>query len=459
MKKTIRIVIMVMLSVTTLYASTGTATETLTLKQAISIAINANLDMKQSINMLKSSAVEVKRKKAAFRPDTTITIGTEKRFNNEYDPTQDDYFGTDSCNANFRATSTFNLFNGFSDINNLRRAGLNLQAQKESLRRTGQTVVFQTIRGFFRVVTAREAIAVEKENLAAQKLQLTRIKDFCDAGKRPATDLHQQKAEISAAEYRLLAAQRNYEVNKLSLLQLLALAPIKDADSKVTDKTIEVAPPDVDTLTTNTLRYFKDNNIYHAHSKRHDLKAATLDIQAATKGIKIAKAGALPKLNLYKEIGTNYSSAFDYSGFSDQFFNGNLYGKVGLSLSIPVFSKSAKYNVAAARIQLKNEELAKEKLENQITVEVRQAVEDYRTAVKQVEVARSQLQYTTAALDSIEARYNVNAATMVELIQSRSRDLDSRYDCIDAEYNLLMQGITVAYANGDSKAIRQIISQ
>jgi outer membrane protein TolC len=86
-------------------------------------------------------------------------------------------------------------------------------------------------------------------------------------------------------------------------------------------------------------------------------------------------------------------------------------------------------------------------------MEVQQAIEDYGTAGKQMDVAESQLKYSTEALESLQERYNVNAATMTELTQLRATYLQSVYDRVTAKFNLLLRGIAVAFYRGDSQAM------
>ncbi|MCK4836270.1 MAG: TolC family protein, partial [Candidatus Aminicenantes bacterium] len=166
--------------------------------------------------------------------------------------------------------------------------------------------------------------------------------------------------------------------------------------------------------------------------------------------VKAAKSGYWPKLSVFAETGTNYSNANDFYGFSDQIFDNNLNATIGMSLTIPIFDKGVtKNNVASAKVKLKNQQLELEKLDHQVRLEVQQAIEDYYTASKQINVTESQEEYSRAALKSVEERYNVNAATMAELIQTRAQYHQSLYDLVEAKFNLFIRGIAVSFYQGD----------
>jgi outer membrane protein len=322
---------------------------------------------------------------------------------------------------------------------------LELKATGEDAVRTRQTIIFQTIQDFIQVITAREMIRVEKENLEAQRLLLSQIEDFYKSGKRPVTDFYQQSAQISNAEYQLLNAERNYDVSKLLLMQTLGLQPSMD---------YEVKDPGIDNLVSDVVQFEKDAALSEAMAKRPDLKAQEALIEAARFGIKAARSGYWPKLSLSASYGTSYSDQVNYLNFSDQLFKSNPSGSIGLSLSIPVFDKfKTRYSIASADISLRNQQLAMEKLHQQVALEVEQAIQDYQTAAKQMDVSARQLKYSKDALESMQERYNVNAATMVELTQTRAQYMQSIYNHIQAKFNLLIRGIAVSFYKGDYNAM------
>jgi outer membrane protein len=445
-KKMIRSFVLIMLAAG-LTGGNARAEEpnTLTLNEALEIALGANLNLKQAANQVASSQISVNQKKANFYPDLGLSSTATKRFFKEYDTQTGDYNNDDSWNLNLNASSSINLFNGFYDTASLQQSRFQLKAAEGILDRTSQAVIFETIQRYVQAVTASEAIDVEMKNLESQKLQLIRIDAFCKAGRRPIADLYQQQAEIASAEYRILDAKRNYEEAKLLLKQTLGLE---------IHTNYQVVAPDIDSLLKATVEVDKERDLALALKLRPDVNAEKMQVEAAGKGVKASLSGYFPTLSLYAELGTTYNSQLNYSDFSNQFFDGNLNGTVGLSLSIPVFDKSrTKSSVASARLSLANQQLENEKLEKQVSVEVQEAIEDYHTARKQIDVTATRLEYTKAALDSVQERYNVNAATMVELTQARSQYLEALLSEVEAKYALLIRGIAVAYYTGDTDSM------
>jgi len=83
-----------------------------------------------------------------------------------------------------------------------------------------------------------------------------------------------------------------------------------------------------------------------------------------------------------------------------------------------------------------------------VEVDVRQALEDYATASKAVEVAQAQSTYSEQALKSMEERYRVSASTLVDLTLARATSLQSTYNLINARYSRLLKGVAVLYYAG-----------
>ncbi|HLP59753.1 MAG TPA: TolC family protein [Candidatus Deferrimicrobium sp.] len=424
---------------------TAAEVKALTLEKAIEIALEANINLKQADNQVALGKIAVNRDKANFLPDLGLSARASERYAKDYDPLTGKYSNVNNGSLTLGASSSFNLFNGFYDTASLQQSKLELKGTGEDAVRTRQTIIFETIQRFIAVITAREMIRVEKENLEAQRILLSQIEAFYKSGKRPVTDFYQQSAQISNAEYRLLNAERDYDVSKLLLMQIMGLQPGSD---------YEVEDPGIDSLVTNVLQFQREEELSQALAKRPDLKAQEWFIEAARFEIKAARSGYWPKLSLSADYGTSYSGQVNYLNFSDQLFKSNPSGAVGLSLTIPLFDKSrTRYSVAVAEINLRNQQLEMERLNQQVALDIQQAIEDYQTAAKQMNVSETQLKYSKDALDSMQERYNVNAATMVELTQTRAQYLQSIYNRLQAKFNLLIRGIAVAFYKGDYDAM------
>ena len=169
-----------------------------------------------------------------------------------------------------------------------------------------------------------------------------------------------------------------------------------------------------------------------------------------------AHAGLLPKISLSAEIDSNYNSK-KADGFGSQLKDNG--GIVALSITLPLFDKwKTRYEETQARINLNKEQIAQEKLSRLIGVEVEKALQAFRIAAKQFEVAQSQTRYAQQALAASEERCNVGAANIVELSAARKRAIQARYDQIKALYDLLLQRVAIAFYLGDTAGMLAVFA-
>jgi len=426
--------------------------ETFTLTSAVETALLRNIDMRQGKNQIQAKDIEVRQQKALFHPDLNLSGQVSRQTGRAPTGESDEYDTQNVTRTSIGLTSRLNLFNGFHDTSALRQAKTELAATRRDVSRLREEIIYQTVNLYVAVVSAEELVRVEEENLAAQREQLKLIAAFQEAGRRPLADLYLQQAETARAEYRLLNARRNVRVNTHLLLEFMGLdpgTPCRFSGLKTPDPDPGKTPnPD------------SDRRVAEALARRPDLLAQSERLEAARLGIRSARSGFWPSLDLTLSTGTSTSSLVaDIYPYSQQAWENNPYASLGLTLALPLADRATtRTQVARARLNLENERLAAERLELQIATEVRQAVEDHRTSREEVAVTETQLKYSRQSLDSTEARYRANAATLAELSLARSQLLQAHYDGIIARHALFLRRAALAYVGGDVASMMTVIS-
>lgn len=172
-----------------LNGSAGSSGDEMTWKQAISLALSNNQDLKQAGDQVKTSEITHDQDRTNFYPDLTAKAGTSYGRNNLSVPRDKTY-----RSLNTAITSTLNLYNGYGDKASLNKSGFSLKSDKENFERTVQSVVFNTMTAYLNAVLSKERIRVAEENLLENQKQLDQIEAFYKAGRRPVTDFYQQQA-------------------------------------------------------------------------------------------------------------------------------------------------------------------------------------------------------------------------------------------------------------------------
>jgi len=413
----------------------------ISLGEAIRIALQDNLELKQSFNQIFSNELTVNQSKAEFLPDLSASISSTQKYGKELDPISGSNESQTTETVNASLSSSINLFNGFGDIASLKKAKYEYDAALKTYDHQQQSIIYNTISGFIQVVLKEELVMIEEENLTSQGLLLNRIEAFYASGNIPISDVLQQRADISQAELRLLDAQRSYHLSKLQLLTTLGKEATEDVNFTV---------PDLDAIIVQISETESNKSLDSILLKRADLAVQLILSLAIEKEIQAAKSGLLPSASLFTNYGTNYMSSTVSSNFSAQFIDENPTLTIGLNFSIPLFDRSiTKSNVEQGKLRQSNQQLETELLRLNIKSEIEQSLVNYNIALKQSEVAQAQLDFATQALEASQARYEVGSSTFTELSQVRTQALEAANNRVQADWGLLAAHVTVKYYCGE----------
>jgi len=416
---------------------------TMTLNDAIDRALANNPALRQSSISLQSADTEISKAEAGFRPTVSGDLGVNE---NVVSTGEEESYRT----ANAGVSARYNLYNGGSDRALLQAARKENSAAGMDYQLERQTLFLDVTKAYLSVLSSSEIVAVKEEELAAARTQLDRIKALYQAGSRPVADLYQQQASVKAAELSVISSKRDLEVNRQSLLTSIGL----DADPgmKVFDPVLK------DSMGIKVSSDIQAQ-VRTALANRQDVAALKERLAAARARISQARAGDSASLDLTGGLSTGYSSLAAGS-FRKQMEDDNLSASVGLSLTIPLYDAGQTgYALRQAQLDLASQQAALSRLKLQVRQELGRALEDYKAAVKSLEVSKARLEWAEKALESVSARYEVGAANLVELNDARAEAVQARSDVVNARYDSLGKSLATAYYQGQIEpAVREVLS-
>jgi len=414
--------------------------QTVTFDDAIRIALRQNTTLQQAANSADLNSATVRQQRLSFLPDLRLSTNTGQNYGRSFSEEEGRIIDQTTQSVNAGVQSSVTLFNGLTNIASLRSAELSEDAGERTVKRAEQTVAFTVASNFLALVQQQEQLRVQRENLAAQEAQEAQIKAFVDAGSRPISDLYQQQAAVAAARSQVVNADRAFELAKVDLMQTLQLDPRGN---------YAFAPPALDTTSSRTTATFNlDSLLSRALGQRSDLFAQQSLVSAASQNVRAAKGSRWPSLSLTAGYNSAYNSATAI-GFGDQ-LNQRRGGSLGIGLSLPLFDRgSTDLATQRARIAEDNARLELKDRQQQVGLEVRRAYLDYQAATQQLQAAEAQLRAAALALQASQQRYNVGAATLLEVTQARATQLQAASALVTARYGLLFQRTLIGYYVGD----------
>jgi outer membrane protein len=431
-------------------ATVSMGSTALNLREAIDIALESNVALRQASNQAYSAGLSVSQAKADFLPSLQLSSNATLSDYKALDTESGLYEGQDSERLTSSVSLNLNLFTGFGRLASLRQSGYELDASDYTVERMEQAVTYETASRFIQAAAYREMIRVYQENLEAQRQQLDRVKAFYDAGNKPIADLFQQQAETARAELGLLESERDFEISRLQLMETLGLDPSAD---------LKIIGPETDDLGGFACPYQEGKAVTRALADRPDLASQQSQVAAALQGVKVARANYWPTVSLSFGVGTGYSNSMsELYGFSDQYWDNNVQTDIGLSISLPIFDRMrTRTDVGKSQIQLETAQLELEGLKHSIKREVLQAFEDLHMAEKQVDVVDAQVRFAEESLRSYQKRYDVGASTLAEVTQARATFLEARQSQVSARYDLLLTHMNLAYCVGNTDLMISLV--
>lgn len=358
----------------------------LSLKDAVSIALQRNVNIQKTVNNLNILEGNVTSAYGNFLP----SVGASSGWNWSRTDDEGGSFNFMGFNINQPATTTesrsfsaslsssWNLFDGLANYATLSRAKNNLESARYQLEKGKQDLVFQTISFYYDIINAHQLLILNESNVKWNKKNLETITERNKLGASTLADVYAQQVKLGNAELEYIRAQNNLEKAKSSLLYFLGLDVLDDysfedklssAEEFLIDNEIVSSKAGINELVEKALQ------------NRPDVKSAKLDLETAKLGITLARSGHYPSLRnsiSYNMRANEINKVLDNRTLT-----------VGLTLDIPIFSGwNVSNRVQSAEVEHKNKELDLDDLTSLIKRNLQQVYLDYQAAEKRLEVSK-----------------------------------------------------------------------
>lgn len=404
------------------------AQKKLSLQDAVTIALNRNINVIKTQNSLATYKANVKTAYGSFLPNLSAGGSWGWQKTDDDGSSQLDYLGEERTTASSQnesrsysisAGGSITLFDGLSSFANLNQKKNNYEAAKLDLEKLKQDIIYQTASYYFSVISYDKLLKYQEENYKYNVSLLDKIREMKELKMIPVSDVYSQEVQTANSESALLQAQNNYEKAQITLLNYLSLdiADVYIFESEGFEKDF-----------TNYSGESFEQLCAAAFANRKDYQSQKLKLESTNDQLTIANADYLPSLSGSYKFSTSALSLGDL-------FNRRVYS-LGLSLNVPVFSGwSTDYAVESAEVQIKNTNEELLNLERSIKSEVKNVMLDLQTAKKQVEVTQKAILSAQESWKIKKESYELGKVTFIELQQSYSDLLQAQNNNVQAVYN------------------------
>ena len=433
-----------------------------TLQECVERAISENISVKQAQNQLVGSQNEKDAAIANLTPNLNFSSGYFWNFGLSIDPITNLRQSGNRQTASFTLSSSWVLFDGLQNINQVSKTRLDYAAATYQLEDAKNSVALSVVSSYLQVLLDKEIASISQEQVVVSTEFLDRTQKLYEAGSVPKGEYLQAQAQVASDEQALVTAENNLQISKLALAQLLMLP---NADG------FEVTSPEEGIEVDNTILSQTPEKIYEkALTTQPGALSAEMQRQSAEKSVDLAQGRYYPTLSLSGQINSNFANDLrrvtgfidtlipigatqntnelvlpfqstrvgtgyeDYPVF-DQFQN-NINYFVGLNLSIPIFNRlQTRNSVRSAQIQYENANLNYLQVKNDLYRTIQRAHADAQASFKNFFAAKRAVEANSENFDYATQRKSVGSINQYDyqlartnLLQAESKRLQSKYD-------------------------------
>jgi len=346
----------------------------------------------------------------------------------------------------------------------LMQAQSSFKMSEFTLRSQLLTLVNTAEGAYWSVINNRETLKVQEKNRDTAKAYLDYMQQQLDLGALSPLDIYNPQASLASAEFAVSQARFNLAQSEDVLRHQLAA----DLDPDVRNLPL-VLTESIDLGAGETLAMDREAEVRKALDTNPVLKAAIQRLDVDDLGIQSAKNGLLPSLNLtggYTASGRggSYINAFSEvvpGGIGDAL--GQLFGfgfptyQAGLTLILPVRSRAASATMANSLVQKKQDSLALRNFQQNVRLQVLNAVTSLEGAKQQLALAVTQRDFSQKNLDAENEKYRLGTEINQNVIRAQQDLAQAELNVVNAQISVRRSLLNVLTQTGELLDERGIV--
>lgn len=393
----------------------------LTLEEAINTALKNSYDIQIARNTFEASGINNHIGVAGGLPTVTGSITDNQSLttvNQELNDGRKIQRAGAMGNAfNGGVTGSFLLFNGFRvHATKNRLAALEKQSEQQINIQVQNTIADVMIR-YYDIVRQQSYMKTLDQSIAVtqQRLQLAEARQ--SVGLANNADTYQARIDLNSSLQELQNQRMVVVQAKTDMMNLLNLQA--DTSFTISDTIIIDSLVHLDTITTRL-----QNN--------PELLAAAQQIRINEFTEREISAQRYPAVRL--NAGYNYTRNQNAAGLT--LLNQSFGPFVGLNLQIPIFNGGVfKRQERVAEIDTRNAELQQSNLSNNLQLSAARAWYTLQNTLQQIRTERENYQLANALLQLTLQRYQLIAATIVEVREAQRSFIEAGYRLVNLSYS------------------------
>ncbi|WP_409564246.1 TolC family outer membrane protein [Methylobacterium sp. J-076] len=323
-----------------------------------------------------------------------------------------------------------NLFNGFQTDNNVRRAESTVYSQRETLRFTELTILYNAVQAYMNVLSNTATLELNRNNVEVLEEQLRQTRDRFNVGEVTRTDVAQAEARLAGARSQVSSAESSLRTSIGIYRQNIGVEPRSLAPGRPLDRYV---PGSLDAAISTGLQ------------EHPQIISSIHALDAAEAQVKVLEGQLYPQATVQGSVSQRYDTTFP----GDSGVTASIIGRV----SIPIYEGGQVY----AQVRQQKELVGQYRIQvDQIRDQVRAQIVDFwgrlEAAKAQVIAAQAQVQANEVALNGVREEARVGQRTTLDVLNAQQELLNSRVNLIVAQRDRVIYSYGVVQAMGQLTA-------
>ena len=312
-----------------------------------------------------------------------------------------------------------------------------LKSSEQALRGQIITTVTAVENAYYELIYARESVNVQQEALVLAQTQLDQDKQRVQVGSLAPLDVQQDEAQVAQSRANLIAAENTLSIDQNTLKNLLT-------DHYSQWHEVDIQP--TATLAADRQLFDVQDSWNKGMTERPDLVQARLSVEQQGIELKYFRNQLFPEVDVVGSYGFNGNGDEYRNSFGQMNDGSRPFYSYGGQLTIPLSNTKARNNLKSGKATEKQLLLQLKQLEQNVMVQIDNAVKAAQSAWESVDATKSARIYAEAALDAEQKKYAVGKSTTFTVLQLQKNLTSARSDEIRAlaNYNQALANLAAA---------------
>lgn len=456
-----------------LIAATQDKPERLSLQQAVDIAVKNNITVRQSALRVETADINRKQAKAYLLPVVNGDFNYGWNNGRNIDPFSNIYVNQQLTGSNVSVSGSWTLFNGMQVQNSMKQTRLSHEASLMELQQSKETLVINVIMNYLQVLSNEDLLLNVQNQARVTQTQVERLQVLVKEGAIGQYQLSDMKGQLANDQVAIVNAKNSVELSKISLCQLLN---VKSDKALALERNEAPFPQEAYGATPESI-------FEMAHKQLPAVKASDLRVESAKRSIQVERGAFLPRIGLYGNLFSNYSSAaelrtptsltdvttdnyvlvnnvrsnvvipqqqfkFDPISYNSQIKN-NVGSSFGVAAQVPLFNNMrTKYRVDQARVALRIAELDKEQIDVNLRQQIEQAYANMEASFNRYRAFHEQYNEYEESFRANEIRFNNGVINSFEYLSAKNNMDRARLNLTQVRYEYIFRTKILDYYQG-----------